>query len=95
MWRIARPIDMLQRMKTDPKTGAARFSMNGRVVIPRWLRDALGIVEGTRALVYQEGDAIVLKPITPSYIKNLRGSLKGSGVLQSLMDDRKRGRELK
>jgi hypothetical protein len=52
------------------------------------------IGEGTRALVYQEGDAIILKPITPGHIKNLRGSLKGSGVLKSLMNDRKREREL-
>jgi hypothetical protein len=36
----------------------------------------------------------VLKPITTQHIKNLRGSLKGSGVLKALMDDRKREREL-
>ena len=68
--------------------------MNGQVAIPRWLRKEFGIEEGTRALVYKAGDAIVLKPITPRHIKNLRGSLKGSGVLKSLMDGRKRKREL-
>ena len=52
------------------------------------------IEEGTRAYVYQDGDAIVLKPITPKHIKSLRGSLKGAGVLKALMDDRKREREL-
>jgi AbrB family looped-hinge helix DNA binding protein len=81
-------------MKTTSKTTTIHFSANGRVAIPRWLREELGIEEGTRALVCQEGDAIVLKPITPRYIKNLRGSLKGSGVLKSLMDGRKREREL-
>ena len=60
------------------------------MVIPRWLRKEFDIEAGTRALVYQEGDAIVLKPITPRHIKNLRGSLKGLGVLKSLMDGRKR-----
>jgi hypothetical protein len=44
--------------------------------------------------VYAEGDHIVLKPITPKYLKSLRGSLKGTGVLQALMEDRRREREL-
>jgi bifunctional DNA-binding transcriptional regulator/antitoxin component of YhaV-PrlF toxin-antitoxin module len=81
-------------MKTTPKTNTIHFTVNGHVAIPRWLRNELGIEGGTRALVYLEGDAIVLKPITSRYIKNLRGSLKGSGVLKSLMDGRKREREL-
>jgi len=82
-------------MKTTPKTGTIRFAGKGQVVIPRWLRLELDIEKGTHALVYQEGDAIVLKPITPRHIRKLRGSLKGSGLLKALMDDRKRERELK
>jgi AbrB family looped-hinge helix DNA binding protein len=81
-------------MKKTHKTDSIHFTAKGRVVIPAWLRTEVGIEEGTRALVYQEGDAIVLKPITSRYIKNLRGSLRGSGVLKSLMDGRKREREL-
>jgi AbrB family looped-hinge helix DNA binding protein len=81
-------------MKTTPKTTMIHFNVNGQVAIPHWLRKELGIQEGTRALVYQEGDSIVLKPITSRHIKNLRGSLKGSGVLKSLMDCRNREREL-
>jgi AbrB family looped-hinge helix DNA binding protein len=81
-------------MKTTNKTDTIRFTVKGQVVIPSWLREVFEIEEGTRALVYQEGDAIILKPITPGHIKNLRGSLKGAGVLKSLMDDRKREREL-
>lgn len=81
-------------MKTTRQTDIIRFTVKGQVVIPRWLRKELDIEEGTRALVYQEADAIVLKPITPRHIRNLRGSLKGAGVLKALMDDRKREREL-
>ena len=81
-------------MKTTRQTDVIRFTVKGQVVIPRWLRKELDIEEGTRALVYQEADAIVLKPITPRHIRNLRGSLKGAGVLKALMDDRKREREL-
>jgi bifunctional DNA-binding transcriptional regulator/antitoxin component of YhaV-PrlF toxin-antitoxin module len=82
-------------MKTTPKTNTIHFTVNEEVTIPLWLRKEFGIEEGTRALVYREGDAILLKPITPRRIKNLRGSLKGSGVLKSLMDGRKREREPK
>jgi AbrB family looped-hinge helix DNA binding protein len=82
-------------MKRTPNTDTIRFTGRGQVVIPGWLRKELDIEEGTRALVYREGDAIVLKPITPRHIRNLRGSLKGSGLLKALMDDRKRERELK
>ena len=81
-------------MKTTNKTDTIRFTVKGQVVIPSWLRKEFEIEEGTRALVYQEGDAIVLKPITPRHIRNLRGSLKGSGLLKSMMEDRKRERDL-
>lgn len=65
------------------------------MVVPGRLRKELDIKKGTRALVFEQGNAIVLKPITPKHIRNLRGSLKGSGVLKALMDGRKRARELK
>lgn len=81
-------------MKITNKTDTIRFSVKGQVVIPSWLRQAFEIEDGTRALVYQEGDAIVLKPITRRHIRKLRGSLKGSGILKSLAEDRKREREL-
>ena len=80
-------------MKTTHKIQTIHFSVKGQVVIPAWLRRELGIKDGTRALAYQEGDAIVLKPITSRYIRNLRGSLKGSGVLKSLTEGRKRERD--
>ena len=82
-------------MKAIPKTAKIRFTGKGQLVIPCWLLKELDIKEGTRALMYQEGDAIVLKPITPRHIRNLRGSWKGSGLLKALMDGRKRERELK
>jgi hypothetical protein len=33
---------------------------------------------------------ILIKPVTRTYIKSLRGSLKGSGVMKALLEDRKR-----
>lgn len=81
-------------MKTAQKTDTVSFSVKGQVVIPRWLRREFEIEEGTRALVYPEGDHIALKPVTPKYIRSLRGSLKGTGVLKALMEDRRQERVL-
>jgi|HubBroStandDraft_4_1064222.scaffolds.fasta_scaffold03185_3 bifunctional DNA-binding transcriptional regulator/antitoxin component of YhaV-PrlF toxin-antitoxin module len=82
-------------MKTTPKTDTIHFTVRGNVTIPIWLRKEFGIVKGTRALVYRDGDAILLKTIKARYIRNLRGSLRGSGVLKSLMDGRRRERDPK
>ena len=82
-------------MKTPAsKVRSVHFNSKGQILIPAWLRDDLEIKKGTRAFIYREGGAIVLRPITPRYIKSLRGSLKGSGVLKSLIGDRGCERDL-
>lgn len=63
-------------------------------MIPRWLCKRFGIRKGIRARVQATPEGILVKPITTKHIHSLRGSLKGTGVLQSLMEDRKREREL-
>lgn len=81
-------------MNTTAKTDTISFSVKGQVVIPQWLRQQFEIATGTRAQVYAEGDHIVLKPLTAKRYDKLQGSLKGSGVLEALMEDRRREREL-
>ena len=81
-------------MAMPTKTETVYFSIKGQVVIPRWLRRQFEIEEGTRAHVMATPQGILMKPITRSYIKSLRGSLKGRGVMKALMEDRKREREL-
>ena len=81
-------------MKTTPATDTICFTVKGQVVIPRWLRKDFEIEEGTRAMVYKDGDHIVLKPMTAKRYDTLQGCLKGKGVLEALMEDRKREREL-
>jgi len=78
----------------DNKTDTVYFSVKGQVVIPRWLRKEFEIEEGTRAHVMATAQGILLKPLTRSYIKSLRGSLKGRGVMKALTEDRQREREL-
>ena len=76
------------------ETETVTFTVKGQVVIPRKFRREFEIEEGTKAAVIATPEGILLKPITRSYIRSLRGSLKGSKALQVLMDDRKRERKL-
>jgi len=78
---------------TKTKREAVAFSTRGQIVIPRRLRRRFEIQKGTRAVVYEENDQIIIKPMTRQYLRSLRGSLKGSGVLKALEEDRKRERE--
>ena len=81
-----------------------RATVKGQIVIPAALRRKYGIKKGTRIEIYEEKGGIVLQPITLEYveeqIKKLRGSFKGSGLLETLVATRslekeKEERELK
>ena len=76
------------------KLETVNFGTKGQVVIPRRLRKEFEIEEGTKATVVSTPEGILLKPITRAYIRSLRGSLKGTGVMKAMMEDRKREREL-
>jgi AbrB family looped-hinge helix DNA binding protein len=75
-------------------TETVQFSAKGQVVIPASFRRAFQIEEGTKASVTTTPEGILLRPITRAYIKSLRGSLKGSGVMKAMMADRKKERDL-
>ncbi len=66
----------------------------GQVVIPASLRRKHGIKSGTRIQVLEEGGRIVLVPITPAYVKKVKGMFKGSGAMKVLIEEKKRDREL-
>lgn len=74
------------------------FSSKGQLVIPAAFREALGIVVGTRVAIRQEGDRLILEPMTLSTklrrIEELRGKAAGrpSGT-EMLLEDRRRERE--
>lgn len=81
-------------MITATKPDTVYFSVKGQIVIPRWLRKEFEIEAGTRAYVQSTPQGILIKPVTSTYIKRLRGSLKGLGVMKALMEDRKREKEM-
>lgn len=70
-------------------------TVKGQIVIPASLRRKYGIKDGTKIIITDIGDAIVLKPVTEQYLRNLQGSLKGKGGLKVLLEERAKdkGRE--
>lgn len=66
----------------------------GQIVIPSSIRRRLGIKEGTRIKIEENGKEIILKPITREYVHSLRGKFRGKGLLKALMAEKKREREL-
>ena len=68
-------------------------TLKGQIVIPASLRRKYGIKNGTKIIVTDIGDAIILKPVTEHYLRNLQGSLKGKGGLKVLLDERRRIRK--
>jgi AbrB family looped-hinge helix DNA binding protein len=65
----------------------------GQIVIPSSLRRKYGIKVGTKILVYDDGEHIILKPLTEQYLRKLQGILKGKGALKVLLQERARDKE--
>ena len=72
------------------------MTVKGQIVIPAKIRRKFGIKEGTRVQVDVDEQAhrIILTPVTPDYIQNLRGKYKGKRLLTTLTAEKKREREL-
>ena len=81
-------------MSATLKAETVNFGTKGQVVIPRRLRKEFEIEEGTKATVISTPEGILLKPITSTYIKSLRGSLKGTKAMEVFMAERRRERDL-
>jgi len=52
-----------------------KLSSRGQVVIPEEIRNNLGLSEGDQFLVIGEGDAVILKTITPPKLEDFQGLL--------------------
>jgi AbrB family looped-hinge helix DNA binding protein len=81
-------------MSVTLQAETAQFTTKGQIVIPAKFRREFQIEDGTKASVTMTSEGILLRPITRTYIKSLRGSLKGRGVMKSMMTDRKHERAL-
>jgi len=80
-------------MSVALKAESVYFSVKGQVVIPRRLRKEFEIEEGTRAYVESTPEGILIKPVTATSIRRLRGILKrkpGEKTLAEQMAEHKR-----
>jgi AbrB family looped-hinge helix DNA binding protein len=77
------------------KTEVSTVTTKGQLVIPSKLRSKYAIRKGTQVAFLEEENRLVLQPLTPEFIRSLRGSLKGEpSALKILLEERKRDREL-
>ena len=66
----------------------ARVSTRGRVTIPIEIRRRLGLRPGTSLIVREEEGCIVVMTME-SYVRSLRGVLKGKGMMERLREERR------
>jgi len=77
------------------KTEVSTVTTKGQLVIPAKLRRKYAIRKGTHVAFVEEENRLVLQPLTPEFIRSLRGSLKGEpSAMKVLLAERKRDREL-
>ncbi len=77
------------------KTEVSTVTPKGQLVIPPKLRRKYAIRKGTQVAFVEEENRLVLQPLTPEFIRSLRGSLKRDpSALKILQAERKRDREL-
>lgn len=82
-------------MKASGQVEVSVVTIKGQVVIPSKLRRKYGIRKGTQVAIVDEGSKLVLQPLTPEFIRSLRGMLKGEpSPLKYLLEKRKRERDL-
>jgi AbrB family looped-hinge helix DNA binding protein len=66
----------------------------GQLVIPSRLRKKLGIHKGTQVTFIEDNGRLVVQPLTPEFVRKLRGSLKAEkSALKVLSEERRRERD--
>ena len=77
------------------KSEVSTVTTKGQLVIPSRLRRKYAIRKGTKVAFVEEENRLILQPITPEFIRSLRGCLKGEpSALEFLLQERKRERKL-
>jgi len=61
-----------------------KLSADGYIVLPKTIRDALGIGPGTVLKIDCQEQKIVLEPVSPSVIDRLYGKFAGEPLLTDL-----------
>lgn len=73
----------------------AVVTSKGQIVIPVKIRRKLGIKSGSKVALIEQGDKVIIQPLDKEYFNKLAGILGEKGkMLKSLMEDKKKEREL-
>jgi antitoxin PrlF len=67
-----------------------RMGAKGQVVIPKELRDVLGLQPGSEVDFERDGEAVRILPAGTTATRGLRGRYARSGMAASLLEDRER-----
>jgi antitoxin PrlF len=65
-----------------------RVGAKGQVVIPKELRDELGLVPGSEVDFERDGEAVRILPAGAAATRGLRGRYSSSGLAAALLEDR-------
>ncbi len=70
-------------------------TVKGQIVVPAKIRRKFGIKKGTKIAFIEQNGKLMIQPLDKSYFESLAGVLGTEGkLLKSLMDDKKKEREL-
>jgi AbrB family looped-hinge helix DNA binding protein len=70
-------------------------TVKGQIVVPARIRRKFGIKRGTKVAFIEQNGKLMIQPLDKSYFEKLAGVLGTNGkIMRSLMEDKKREREL-
>jgi AbrB family looped-hinge helix DNA binding protein len=70
-------------------------TIKGQIVVPVKIRRKFGIKKGTKIAFIEQHGKLIIQPLDKSYFETLAGILGTEGkLLKSLMEDKKKEREL-
>ncbi|HMD98637.1 MAG TPA: AbrB/MazE/SpoVT family DNA-binding domain-containing protein [Terriglobia bacterium] len=69
---------------------SSRVSSRGQLVLPKEVREQLGLGEGDRLTVRVEGDEVILRKAVSGNWREWEGRFKGSDLLGDLARDRRK-----
>jgi AbrB family looped-hinge helix DNA binding protein len=88
-WRALLDVDLLKpRGYTASMT--QRVGAKGQVVIPKQMRDALGLQPGAEVDFERDGDSVRVMAAGAAATQGLRGRYAASGMASALLADRRR-----
>jgi AbrB family looped-hinge helix DNA binding protein len=67
-----------------------RVGAKGQVVIPKQMRDELGLQPGAEVEFEREGETVRIRAAGAVATQGLRGRYESSGMAATLLDDRKK-----